>query len=186
MAVSLISTGVQFPDSTIQTTAATAGAAPGMVLLQTYSPSAVTVVNVEGFVNNSLYQAYSIFYQLTVSGSVIRMQFKCGGSYQTGSTYTYTIVRSDGLAGSTTTDRIDLTLPGLTVLQWGNFMLWTPTGTTYGGVAQTTFPTFGNAIYYQATGFRYINGTSQAFEGFRLYTDSVNMTGKVYVYGVVL
>ena len=70
MAVSLISTGVQFPDSTIQTTAA--GGAPGLVKISTATGNGTTTsVNVDGI--TSTYTTYLLVFE--------GIYFDAGGSY---------------------------------------------------------------------------------------------------------
>lgn len=90
MAVSLVSTGVQFPDSTIQTTAATAGAAPGLVLVSsTDATAATTLQSLSGF--SSTYDNYMIILQ-GISPASGNPQLLCrvavGGSADSGSNYT--------------------------------------------------------------------------------------------------
>jgi hypothetical protein len=84
MPTSLISTGVQFPDSTIQTTAATAGAAPGLVLISTTAPTAATTVGFNTF--SGTYDNYLIVFNnfnIASGTNELRMQVLIGGSVYT-------------------------------------------------------------------------------------------------------
>ena len=87
MAVSLVSTGVQFPDSTIQTTAATAGAAAGWVKIQGQQFSAVSTVDFTTGIN-STYKSYMFVFtnvsSSTTSNANLNAQFSSNG----GSTWT--------------------------------------------------------------------------------------------------
>lgn len=82
MAVSLISTGVQFPDSTIQTTAATASSPPGLVLLSAATISSGTAtVDITTGVFSSTYDAYFIIMQGSASAnSTVYMYFILDGT----------------------------------------------------------------------------------------------------------
>lgn len=91
MAVSLISSGVQFPDSTIQTTAATASAAPGLILISTTTSAggASTFDITTGF--SSTYDDYLIIGENITLGNRVNaaayMQIYAGGTLQTGFNY---------------------------------------------------------------------------------------------------
>lgn len=63
MAVALVSTGVQFPDSTIQTTAASSG---GMTLISTLSPSGVNTINATSLTSS---KQFIIVINLTLAGT---------------------------------------------------------------------------------------------------------------------
>lgn len=84
MAVSLVSTGVQFPDSSIQTTAASAS--PWVVISNTTVSSAVSQIAVT--INTSLYSVFQIFYSFPQSSSGQDLGFQIstngGSSYSTG------------------------------------------------------------------------------------------------------
>lgn len=99
MAVSLVSTGVQFPDSTIQTTAATASAAPGMVLLQAVTASASSTVDLTSF--SSTYDNYQIVatdIRPTNDADYLQAQLNTGGTWRTVDGYKYVAVFSKGLS----------------------------------------------------------------------------------------
>jgi len=64
MATSLVSTGVQFPDATIQTTAATASAPSPMVLLTTTTASGATSYNLFTSSFSNTYTQYLMTYQI--------------------------------------------------------------------------------------------------------------------------
>lgn len=103
MAVSLVSTGVQFPDSTIQTTAAGGGT---YVFISTTVASAATQVNLTGF--DSTYDTYIIDCpNISTSTSItLGARFFNSGTIHTG---TY---RSQGVAGGAahkTSDYMEIT-----------------------------------------------------------------------------
>lgn len=83
MAVSLVSTGVQFPDSTIQTTAA--GASGSLVYLSSVTASSSATVDLETTFN-STYDQYLITISAVLPATnavFFGVQFKQGGSYRT-------------------------------------------------------------------------------------------------------
>jgi hypothetical protein len=100
MAVTLSSTGVTFPDATIQTTAATASAAPGMVLVQTVTASSSATLEVTGF--SSTYDNYVLKvtgFRAGTAGTYMKSQLKLGGSYRTGAFYKWGEIYSKQLSG---------------------------------------------------------------------------------------
>ena len=91
MAVSLVSTGIQFPDSTIQTTAATAGAAPGMVLISSTNATASSTISaLSAF--SSTYDNYLIIGDglSPASNAILQMRVAVAGSVVT-SSYKWTV-----------------------------------------------------------------------------------------------
>lgn len=95
MAVSLVSTGIQFPDSTIQTTAAT-GSSPKWIFISNSSAGGGTAVEIQ---LPSSYPVYKIFYTgfYTNSNGALECQFSdnSGSSYYT-STYQWGGIFSSG------------------------------------------------------------------------------------------
>lgn len=91
MAVSLVSTGVQFPDSTIQTTAATGGGS--WIYLSTVTASGASTVSVENTFDATYDQYVIVAPAFTLSGSPtnteLKMHLKIGGSYPASSGYMY-------------------------------------------------------------------------------------------------
>ena len=87
MAVSLVSTGVQFPDSTIQTTAA---GASGLTLLSTVTASSSSTVDIETGIGSS-YDFYLITVtNVTCGGTgngIFYSRMKLGGSYRSDGYY---------------------------------------------------------------------------------------------------
>ena len=83
MAVSLVSTGVQFPDSTIQTTAAT-GSSPKWIFISNSAASGGTAVEIQ---LSGSYLVYKLFYtgMYTTSNGSLTINFSAdsGGSYFT-------------------------------------------------------------------------------------------------------
>lgn len=88
MAVSLVSTGVQFPDSTIQTTAA--GGTPGLVRLNTQtiagSGTSVSLDSISGTYTNYLFM-YEAVYMDSGGSYVPNIRFRVSGSTDTNSCY---------------------------------------------------------------------------------------------------
>ena len=90
MAVSLVSTGIQFPDSTIQTTAATASSPPGLVLINAGTiPSGTSSADItSGF--SSAYGGYTV----SIDGAMntqnrTMLRYICDGSVVTESVSVY-------------------------------------------------------------------------------------------------
>jgi len=84
---SLVTTGVQFPDTTIQTTAAQL---PAMVYLSTFTASSSSTIDVE-HAFDSTYSTYVVIVSGVYpsnSAASFNLRLKIGGTYQTGSTYT--------------------------------------------------------------------------------------------------
>jgi len=93
MAVALVATGVQFPDSTIQTTAAGAGGAPAMVYLAGVNGNAATMVNLE-YTFTSTYDMHVLVISdvrrsvnVGNGSGALRMQYRFGSSYEQGQNY---------------------------------------------------------------------------------------------------
>jgi hypothetical protein len=89
MAVSLVSTGVQFPDSTIQTTAS---GASGLNLVTTVTASGAANVQIENAM--TAYDRYVITFdgvKSSASPGSLYVRLKVGGGYQ-GSAYYYGVV----------------------------------------------------------------------------------------------
>lgn len=121
MAVSLVSTGVQFPDSSIQTTAATAGS---MTLISTATSTSGTTVSFTGL--TTTYKKYQIVYNglrnsASASGATyarlgLRFSTNNGSSYISTSNYSYSVSYFDNtpfspginVAPTFGDDRIDL------------------------------------------------------------------------------
>jgi len=88
MAVSLVSTGIQFPDASIQTTAASAGSPSAMVYLSTVTITSNTAnVDIENAFN-STYSTYVIIANnvnanASSNNSRLYCRLKVGGTYQT-------------------------------------------------------------------------------------------------------
>jgi hypothetical protein len=84
MAVTLVSTGVQFPDNSIQTTAASAS--PWVIISNTTVSSAVAQIAVT--INTSLYSAFQLFCSFPQSSSGQNIGFQTsnngGSTYSTG------------------------------------------------------------------------------------------------------
>jgi hypothetical protein len=87
MPTSLVSTGVQFPDSTIQTTAATAGADPGMVLISSTNATAVTTIDINFSASYNNYIIVSQGLQPSSVNQTMYIRFFVGGVIQTGTVY---------------------------------------------------------------------------------------------------
>jgi hypothetical protein len=101
MATSLVSTGVQFPDSSIQTTAAGAGGA--WVFLSTVTATGASTADIESTFD-STYDTYCIIANdVSLStGSILNARLKIGGTYET-SNYAFAtnVTSGSSYSGST-------------------------------------------------------------------------------------
>ena len=88
MAVSLVSTGVQFPDSTIQTTAAAGGASVLTLISTTVLPGSATTLTITTGISTT-YTKYKIVFQgfRGTNDNPPQMRFYAGGSIDTTSNY---------------------------------------------------------------------------------------------------
>jgi hypothetical protein len=120
MPTSLVSTGVQFPDSTIQTTAASAS--PYVTLLAQTVTSATSQVAVS--FNPALYVAYECYVLLPITtANACGLQFSTNaGSTWITSNY---VINSDGSGRNC----IDVASTGASA----SFTVWLTTNNTYGG-----------------------------------------------------
>jgi hypothetical protein len=114
MAVSLVSTGVQFPDNSIQTTAATAGAAPGMTLISTISgASATTLQNLNAF--SATYDNYLILANnITAASSnpVLQARIAIAGTVDSSGNYGGVLSTNvPGQGGQNSANQWDITSP---------------------------------------------------------------------------
>lgn len=75
MATSLVSTGVQFPDSTIQTTAATASPPSPLTLISTTTADAVTTVDIPITGSYAFYDLVVISYRANSAGAYIQFKY---------------------------------------------------------------------------------------------------------------
>lgn len=210
MSVILGSTGITFPDSTTQTTAATASAPPPWVLLSTVTASGASTMDIESTFS-STYDYYKIIipelYQSYASYGMLAVRLKMGGSYQSGANsynQIYFIV-SDG----TSFQRVQsydswVNIAGNAGVYVGNqangkssveITIFSPTSTTafkhlesnviYGGVGggQITPHRVSNAFNYIGTG--YGNDSSSTLSGVRIYEYSGGLlTGTARLYGL--
>jgi len=110
MPTSLVSTGVQFPDSTIQTTAATASSPPGLVLISSVSPAAASTLSALNVFSSTYDNYFIIGMGLTpASGSAtISMRYAVGGSVVT-TPYFFTGGSNAPQAGMNSDTKYDLT-----------------------------------------------------------------------------
>ncbi len=182
MAVSLVSTGVQFPDSTIQTTAATAG---GVNLLTTVTGTAASNMVIDS-VFTSTYDYYDVVITGTVSTSAtLCLRFYLGGVITSSATYQNKNITNNSLS----------TEDGVTYLQLGfinagasknnftyTFRIVNPTLTTttkliyyLGGIYRSDLP-------FIISGVATNTGTS-ALTGLFLFPDAGTFTATARVYG---
>lgn len=193
MAVSLVSTGVQFPDSTIQTTAA---GASGLTLISTTtasgSPSQVNITS--GF--SSTYNDYLIIFEnvrLTgVSSSGGLMRIYIGGSVKTSSDYAFQQVVAQSAVGINRVAGIDSVYSFVDIfdtvgigsgqllltntnatdnLYTGNYQFFATNPSASGG-NNFSLGSFGNSISGPITGIRFYwaSGSATFLSGtFKLY-----------------
>lgn len=210
MAVSLVSTGVQFPDSTIQTTAATASAPSPWVLLSTVTASGASTMDIEtGF--SSSYDYYKIIipelYQSYPTYGQLYIRLKMGGAYQSGSN-SYTTIYVYVTGGSTVSQSSQYVtsgnIAGYNGVYVGNqsngkstveITVWRPTSTTAFKYidTKTIFPgTGGGQITPNMqesrivwNGDNYGNDSSSTLSGVRVFEWSGGLlTGTARLYGL--
>jgi hypothetical protein len=210
MAVSLVSTGITFPDNTTQTTAATASAPSPWVLLSTVTGSSVSTIDVETTFS-STYDYYKIIvpelYQSTSSFGQLYIRLKMGGAYQSGSNayntiFTYATGSSTvGQSSQYTTNGNLAGYNGVYVGNQGNgksaieITVWRPSSTTAFKYIDTTtiFPGTGGGqstpnmqesrIVWSGDG--YGNDSSSTLTGVRIYEGSGGtLTGTARLYGL--
>lgn len=136
MAVSLVSTGIQFPDSTIQTTAAGGSA---MVFITSATASNSSTLDIENAM--TAYGMYVIIATgLNMSNTgYLQAQLKISGSYQTGTTYYWVTNRAQSPATPQTGSGIDFIR-----LSDGNSL---PSNTSYGMMLTMYLPNPSSSQY---------------------------------------
>lgn len=196
MATSLVSTGVQFPDSTIQTTAA---GASGLTLLSTVTASSSSTVNIETGIGSS----YD-FYLITVTNvttdanGIFRGRMKLGGSYRTDGYYA---MSNGGYAGGSgnlavnqnSADSFQLALSNISSVTnstlSGEFWFSNPTSTSVLKLANWVFGGYnydgGSYHTIQGTGGNgNYTGSSAVLTGIQFsFTSGTVVTGTFRLYG---
>lgn len=192
MAVSLISTGVQFPDSTIQTTAS---GASGLNLVTTVTASGAATADVENAM--TAYDRYVITFDgvtSSVAPGSLYATLKIGGTYRTDAFYYW--VGGQFYSGTSSTTYIRAH-PGssMTLVQnqfdtgasnnvSGYIYLSTPSSATHKRVWGQLAYTFQGGGGFRDTVFggQYENIPSSTLTGVRFYTDGT-ITGTFRLYG---
>lgn len=188
MATSLVSTGVQFPDNSIQTTAA---GASGVVLLSTATATAASTLLINsGF--TSTYDTYDLVIYGTASNNAaaIRLRYELGGSVI--STSTYQFRRFDN---SLTGDSADSSSPSTSasVLNVGNsvqssgesftvtFRITNPASTTLKKLITWT----GASVRLEVTMNEgvVLNQATTALTGIQIFPDGGTITATARLYG---
>jgi hypothetical protein len=210
MAVSLVSTGITFPDNTTQTTAATASAPSPWVLLSTVTASGATNLDVETTFS-STYDYYKIIvpelYQSTSSFGQLYIRLKMGGAYQSGSN-SYNNLYAFFIGGSSSTQTSAYGTSGNIAGYNGTYVgnqgngksaieitVWRPSSTTafkyvdamviYPGTGggQSTPNKQESRIVWSGDG--YGNDSSSTLTGVRIYEGSGGtITGTARLYGL--
>jgi hypothetical protein len=154
------------------------GAASGLTLITTLSPSGVTEVTADS-IFTSTYENYLIEIALDqTANSVLLSQLRSGGTNLTSGTYTYDAVGGPVQTGQTAWE-ISANTGGACTLV-GSFTLFRP---------QLASPTFGvnsrmASVDNFAQQYGYINTNSTAYDGIRFFGTSGNITGKIRIYGL--
>ena len=201
MATSLVSTGVQFPDATIQTTAVTASAPPGYVYITTLTASSgsnnfdVTTQLTTAYKDFALY--YSNIINGPYGGQAWNFRIFRGGSLVTSSTYGS---RAWTPAGSTFTNGDLDYIPTYFMSSRTNYTngwvyINSPFSSLGGGVKNLNIVT--SFVQTQGTGSSVptywqnyaTNGESGTFSGIRLYNPETPWgyfgdTATVDIYGI--
>lgn len=210
MAVTLGSTGITFPDSTTQTTAATASAPSPWVLLSTVTGSGVSTIDVETTFS-STYDYYKIIipelYQSYSPYGMIACRLKMGGAYQGGSnSYNgiYTYATGGTTVGSSSAYTTYISLTGYSGVYTGNqangkssleMTVWRPSSTSaFKNIdARTIYPGTGGGqstpnmqearVVWSGDG--YGNDSTSTLTGVRFYEYSGGtITGTARLYGL--
>ena len=198
MPTSLVSTGVQFPDSTIQTTAATASSPPGMVLVQTVNATAAATLS--GTFSSTYDNYFITVNNISPSGSNAELQirFAVGGTLQTSGYWDgFGLASNDpftaNFQSSRSTIRFMSDVSQNNPERGGNafFYFRNVNGTTlksFNGMANYYGNGNNGLQYYGATiGGIGINGSTAALSGFSLYWNggqNFQATGVMRIYGL--
>jgi hypothetical protein len=154
------------------------GAASGLTLITTLSPSGVTEVTADS-IFTSTYENYLIEIALDqTANSVLFAQLRSGGSNLTSATYTYDIVGSAAATGQTTWEISANTGGACTLVN--SLTLFRP---------QLASATFGVGSRMasgdnSAQQYGYINTSAAAYDGIRIAGSSGNIAGKIRIYGL--
>lgn len=205
MAVSLVSTGVQFPDSTIQTTAASASP---MVLLTTTTASGATSYNLFTSSFSNTYTQYKILYTIikTTGSDINYNRFRLildGSQVTTGNVYGGVNTTFNGLntatftyasSGSGTADIPYANNAGDStndyVTQFGEYDIIFARSNSqricgwhkYWGTYYANVP----YSYYYNYGWANKSSYSTGVTGIYLETNTTNVTVKASLYGIVI
>ena len=184
MAVSLVSTGIQFPDSTIQTTAATAGAAGAMVFISNTTASAAANVDITGF--DSTYNTYVIECAnfSTNTSIVLAARFFASGSIHSGNYVTNGVstTSTTGSNGTYMEPCFDRNFSGGISAPFRITIQRNPDNTKHQAVFDVSFNNSGTYSGARTVG---MNETSITLSGIRFYdrysfTSSLSGTFKLY------
>ena len=154
------------------------GAASGLTLITTLSPSGVTEVTADS-IFTSTYENYLIEIALDqTANSVLFAQLRSGGSNLTSATYTYDIVGSAAATGQTTWEISANTGGACTLVN--SLTLFRPqlASATFGVGSRMAS---GDNLAQQ---YGYINTSAAAYDGIRIAGSSGNIAGKIRIYGL--
>jgi hypothetical protein len=195
MATSLVSTGVQFPDSTIQTTAATASAPSATVFISSTIVASSTASVAFTGLSNSTYAYYVLeftnLYFTSNDSLLIQLSSDNGASYATGG-YNGTVVWGGAGVGQTAYTNASYIVIGGIAQQVGN-----TTTNTCAGFIEIHNAGVEGGIFTFNTGNKATNNVTSAQSGaggllsgaawnaFKLQGLSYNIAGgRFYLYGV--
>jgi hypothetical protein len=195
MAVSLVSTGVQFPDSSIQTTAASPS---GLVLVSSTTPTVATTLSgtFSSTYDNYLINVYNIM--PSSSNAELQIQFAVGGTLQTSGYWDgFGLAAVDysqaQFPGSRSNIRLTSNCESNSAERGAALTIWfrnvnsTSSTKSFNGMA--TWWGNGNSgqsFYGAALGGVGISGSSAALSGFSLYWNSgqtFQARGVMKIYG---
>jgi hypothetical protein len=154
------------------------GAASGLTLITTLSPSGVTEVTADS-IFTSTYENYLIEIALDqTANSVLWAQLRSGGTNLTSATYTYDTV-GGGISTGQTVWEISANTGGACTLV-SSVTLFRPQ------LASATFGTNPRMASgdNSAQVYGYINTNATAYDGLRIFGSSGNISGKIRIYGL--
>jgi hypothetical protein len=206
MAVALVSTGVQFPDSTIQTTAASGGGGSFVYISTTTVGGVSNNLDITSGID-STYGTYKLIIEYLYCGTAdvdLRMRFYFAGSLSTASVYGYAAEGMQAGAGQNYYDRgygtdYSGNLNGngpmyiqnsITLSLKGEITLYNPSATNTKrmvnyNVSQPIYLSSGsNSQLGWNSGWVTHNEGSLALTGVRLYVTTGFIYAKVHLYGI--
>jgi hypothetical protein len=158
-------------------------AAPGLVHIKSYSPSAVSALSLDANTFSSTYSNYLIQINVTTTNSTeIRFRMRLSGTDATGNNYVTQYIFGTGsttTTGNTTSSGGYCTLQSVAGKHLSNLYIFNPND----AVNTLTINNYGNVAL--ATGQSATShGVATAYDSITIYPDTGTITGTIVVYGV--